>query len=80
MHNTSSIAFPLESNKMTRLKKMTPIIYSSQVFGTHAKKRFLFFCGVQAMAGIEDASARPPHPKMAGPADGVAQSVLGVYA
>ena len=29
---------------------------------------------------IEDASARPPHPKMAGPADGVAQSVLGVYA
>ena len=29
---------------------------------------------------IEDASARPPHPKMAGPADGVAQSVLRVYA
>ena len=28
---------------------------------------------------IKDASARPPHPKMAGPADGVAQSVLGVY-
>ena len=29
---------------------------------------------------IEDASARPPHPKMAGPAEGVAQSVLRVYA
>ena len=29
---------------------------------------------------IEDASVRPPHPRMACPADGVAQSVLGVYA
>ena len=28
---------------------------------------------------IEDASVRPLHPKMAGPADGVAQSVLEVY-
>ena len=29
---------------------------------------------------IEDASARPPHPRKDGPAGGVAQSVLGVYA
>ena len=29
---------------------------------------------------IEDASARSPHPEMAGPADGVAQSGLGVCA
>ena len=29
---------------------------------------------------IENASARPSHPQIAGPADGGAQSVLGVYA
>ena len=29
---------------------------------------------------IEDASARPPHPQIVVTADGVAQSVLGVYA
>ena len=40
--------------------------------------RVLLYAGSHDV--IEDASARPPHPRMVGPADGVAQSVLGVYA